>query len=55
MLFQVGFAQKALDEADSLKAQGLLMPAFIKYVPIMAQNPWTEISYEENYEVINKE
>jgi len=39
MLFQVGFAQKALDEADSLKAQGLLMPAFIKYVPIMAQNP----------------
>ena len=43
--FQVAFGQIDLREADSLKNQGLLMPALIKYGEAMMKNPTREVSY----------
>jgi hypothetical protein len=43
--FQLAFGQKTISEADSLKDQGLLMPALMVYAKAMAQNPSTEVSY----------
>lgn len=44
--FQVAFGQDNLREADSLKNQGLLMPALIKYATEFNQNPSSEVSYK---------
>ena len=44
--FQVAFGQDYMREADSLKNQGLLMPALIKYARTFAQNPSSEVSYQ---------
>lgn len=44
--FQFGYGQKPISEADSLKSQGLLMPALMKYAEAMGQNPSTEVSYQ---------
>ena len=44
--FQVAFGQDYMREADSLKNQGLLMPALIKYATTFAQNPSSEVSYQ---------
>lgn len=44
--FQVAFGQDNTQEADSLKNQGLLMPALIKYATTFAQNPSREVSYQ---------
>ena len=46
VFFQVAFGQGDLSKADSLKNQGLLMPALIKYAETMRQNPSTEVSYD---------
>ena len=43
--FHFGFGQKTISEADSLKKQGLLMPALMKYAEAMAENPSVEVSY----------
>ena len=43
--FHFGFGQKTINEADSLKKQGLLMPALMKYAEAMAENPSVEVSY----------
>ncbi|MFY0689601.1 MAG: hypothetical protein JXQ90_20690 [Cyclobacteriaceae bacterium] len=43
--FQMGLGQTLLDEADSLKKQGLLVPALMKYASVMAQKPSPEVSY----------
>ena len=42
---QVAFGQDNAREADSLKNQGYLMPALMKYAELMAQNPSEETSY----------
>ena len=46
LFFQTTFGQVDLDTADSLKDQGLLMPALMKYADAMAQNPSADISYK---------
>lgn len=44
--FQVSFGQVYLKEADSLKNQGLLTPALMKYGEVMMQRPSAEVSYQ---------
>ncbi len=44
--FQVSFAQDHIKEADSLKSQGLLMPALMKYGESFAQTGSEEVSYK---------
>jgi len=46
VFFQVAFGQGDLSKADSLKNQGLLMPALMKYAETMMQNPSREVSYQ---------
>lgn len=46
LCFQVTFGQDFTQEADSLKNQGLLMPALIKYSEAMAKNPTSETLYK---------
>jgi hypothetical protein len=43
---ETGYGQALIHEADSLKSQGLLMPALMKYAEAMSQNPSPEISYD---------
>lgn len=45
VFIQVAFGQNTISSGDSLKKQGLLMPALMKYGEAMAQNPSREISY----------
>ena len=45
-LFQVASGQNPLDEGDSLKKEGLLVPALMKYGQVMAQQPSSELSYK---------
>lgn len=45
-VFQSAFGQGIISEADSLREQGLLMPALKKYSEAMAQNPSREVSYK---------
>jgi hypothetical protein len=40
------FAQNSLNDTDSLKKEGLLMPALMKYGEAMANNPSKETSYK---------
>ena len=44
--WQVSFGQENINKGDSLKNQGLLMPALMEYATAMAQNPTKEISYK---------
>ena len=44
--FQFASGQVDINEADSLKNQGLLMPALMKYGEAMMQRPSEEISYK---------
>ncbi|MDN3643059.1 hypothetical protein QWY87_10125 [Lutimonas halocynthiae] len=44
--FQFAIGQNMVKEADSLKDQGLLMPALIKYATTFAQNGSEEVSYK---------
>lgn len=44
--FQMVFGQVDLNKADSLKDQGLLMPALMKYAESMQQGPSAEASYK---------
>ena len=44
--FQIVFGQVDLNKADSLKDQGLLMPALMKYAQSMQQGPSREASYK---------
>ena len=46
VFFQVAFGQGDLSKADSLKNQGFLMPALMKYAEKMMQNPSREVSYQ---------
>jgi len=46
VVFQVAFGQDTRQEADSLKNEGLLMPALIKYATAFAQNGSDELSYK---------
>ena len=46
ILFQVAFGQVDVSKADSLKNQGLLMPALMKYAETMKQNPSRDVSYK---------
>jgi len=46
VFFQVAFGQGDLSKADSLKNQGLLMPALMEYAETMMQNPSREVSYQ---------
>ena len=46
VVFQVAFGQDTMQEADSLKNEGLLMPALIKYATAFAQNGSDELSYK---------
>jgi len=46
IFFQVAFGQSELSKADSLKNQGLLMPALMKYAETMMQNPSRDVSYK---------
>jgi hypothetical protein len=46
VMFQVAFGQDYLKEADSLKKQGLLMSALVKYGQAFAQNTSPETSYQ---------
>lgn len=46
VFFQVAFGQDTMQEADSLKNEGLLMPALIKYATAFAQNGSDELSYK---------
>jgi len=43
---EVGYGQGLTKEADSLKNQGLLMPALMKYSEAMTQNPSPEVLYD---------
>ena len=43
---QVSFGQEDINEADSLKNQGLLMPALMKYGTSFAQSGSEEVSYK---------
>ena len=45
-VFPSATKQDMLSEANNLKAQGLLMPALMKYGEAMAQNPTPELSYK---------
>jgi len=45
-LLQSAFGQNNISKGDSLKNEGLLMPALMQYATAMAQNPSTEISYK---------
>nr|WP_320022205.1 DUF6624 domain-containing protein [uncultured Draconibacterium sp.] len=42
---QIAFAQNHLSKGDSLKNEGLLMPALTEYATAMMQNPTSENSY----------
>jgi len=42
---QITFAQDHLSKGDSLKSEGLLMPALTEYAAAMTQNPTSENSY----------
>ena len=44
--FQFASGQGNINEADSLKNQGLLMPALMKYAETMMQNPSRNVSYK---------
>ncbi len=44
--FEVVYGQGLTKEADSLKNQGLLMPALMKYSQAMGQSPSPELSYD---------
>ncbi len=46
LVFQSAFGQGIISEADSLKEQGLLVPALVKYSEAMTQNPSDELSYK---------
>ena len=46
IFFQVALGQVDLSKADSLKNQGLLMPALMKYAETMMQNPSRNVSYK---------
>ena len=46
LIFQTTFGQADLTEADSLKNQGLLMPALMKYAESMRQSPSSDLSYD---------
>jgi len=46
LFFQAAFGQNNTSTADSLKNEGLLMPALMKYGEAMAQHPSTEMSYK---------
>lgn len=46
IFFQTSFGQDNMSKGDSLKNQGLLMPALMEYAEAMAQNPTSEISYQ---------
>lgn len=41
-----GHGQNSINAADSLKNEGLLMPALMKYAEAMVQNPSAEVSYK---------
>lgn len=43
--FTIGYGQNTIRAADSLKNEGLLVPALMKYAEVMAQNPSAEVSY----------
>jgi len=44
--FQAVSGQGTVNKADSLKEQGLLMPALMEYAQLMSQNPSSELSYK---------
>ena len=46
VFFHFAFGQVDLNKADSLKNQGLLVPALMKYAETMRQNPSSEVSYQ---------
>ena len=46
LFFQMTFGQIDLSKADSLKDQGLLMPALLKYAESMQQGPSSEAAYK---------
>ena len=46
LFFQLAFGQTDFSKADSLKDQGLLMPALMKYAESMQQGPSAEASYK---------
>ena len=46
IFFQVAMGQGQSHEADSLKKQGLLMPALMNYASMFSKNPSREISYQ---------
>ncbi len=43
---QTAFGQDNISKGDSLRDQGLLMPALMEYAGAMAQNPSAEVSYK---------
>lgn len=45
-LFQVAYGQHTMNEADSLKNKGLLMPALMKYAAEFAQTGSPDVSYK---------
>lgn len=45
-LLQSAFGQNNISKGDSLKNEGLLMPALMQYAGTMAQNPSAELSYK---------
>lgn len=45
-LFQVAYGQSTMSEADSLKNNGLLMPALMKYAAEFAQSGSHDVSYK---------
>ena len=46
LVSQISIGQNTVKEADSLKSEGLLMPALIKYATTFAQNGSEEVSYK---------
>jgi len=45
-LLQSAFGQNNISKGDSLKNEGLLMPALMQYAETMTQNPSAELSYK---------
>jgi len=45
-LLQSAFGQNSISKGDSLKNDGLLMPALMQYAETMTQNPSAELSYK---------
>jgi len=46
IFFQVAFGQGDINKGDSLKKEGLLMPALMEYAQAMTQHPSAAISYK---------